>query len=344
MFLSIPIGTLIIQLIRLKIRAVDLWTKVLVVIGIFTVMLVGGVYYSNKFLPVAPKKFIFPDHPIFYWLKNNAGINRFYGGGTAHIDFNFPVHYQIYGIEGYDTLRLERYAQLLASSFTGEVPKSYLRSDGVVENIENGHRKRIFELLGVKYLLDKEDNPKTGADWHYERFPGDNVKGLWQAGKFQVYVREPVLPRVFLTTKYYFAQNDQEIIQKIYDPNFDLKTLILEKQPSLKIDDVAQDDILIPQIIKYEPNEVVVATNANYNSLFYLSDAYDPDWDVYIDNQKSEVLRAHYALRAVAVPAGNHKIVFRYQPKFFYQGAIISIGSVIGLLVSSLYFVMKKRF
>src|SRR3989344_2845976 len=125
MFLSIPIGTLMIQIIRVKIskaflliKAVNLWAKVLVVIGIFTLTLVGGVYYTNKFLPTAPKKFIFPDHPLFYWLNNNAGIDRFYGGGTAHIDFNFPTHYKIYTVEGYDTLRLKRYAELLASSFT----------------------------------------------------------------------------------------------------------------------------------------------------------------------------------------------------------------------------------
>lgn len=343
MFLSIPIGTLAVQIIRLKIKIVNLWAKTLIVVGILTVTLIGGVYYSNKFLPVAPKKFIFPDHLLFNWLKENAGLDRFYGGGTAHIDFNFPAHYQIYGIEGYDTLRLERYAQLLASSFTGEVPKIYLRSDGVVENVENGYRKRIFELLGVKYLLDKEDNPKTGADWHYERFPSDNVKGLRQYGKFQVYTREPVLPRAFLTTNYTVAQNDGEIIQKIYDPNFNLESIILEKEPSLKIDDKSLP-ITLPEIIKYEPSEVILRTNLNYNSLLFLSDAYDKDWNVYVDNDQTELLRAHYALRAVAVREGSHKVIFKYQPKSFYQGAIISIGSVIGLLVSSLYFVMKKRF
>lgn len=343
MFLSIPIGSLLIQIIRVKIEIVNLWAKTLIITGIFTVMLVGGVYYSNKFLPVAPKKFIFPDHLIFSWLSSNAGINRFHGSGTAHIDFNFPTRYKIYGSEGYDTLRLERYAQLLASSFFGNVPQSYLRSDGVFPNEENGYRKRLFELLGVKYLLDKEDNPATGADWHYERFQGDNVRGIWQDGKFQVYEREPVLPRTFTTTKYIVAANDAEIIEKIYDQNFDLETLILEKEPSLKIENL-KEQINIPQLVLYEPNQIVISTNVSDNSLLYLSDAYDKSWQVYIDNQKAELLRAHYALRAVAVPAGSHQVVFKYQPKSATLGMTISGTSLLGLIFASLYAVKKRKF
>lgn len=342
MFLSIPVGLQLLQIIRGKIKISDALQKALLVLGIFTVTLVGGVYYSNKFLPVAPKKFIFPDHLVFKWLQDNLKLKRFYGGGTAHIDFNFPTHYKVYGAEGYDSLRLERYAQLLASSFTGSVPQSYLRSDGVFPNEENGRRKRLFEILGVSHFVDKEDNPKTGADWHYERFSGDAIEGIYQLGKFQFYKREPALPRVFLTTKYTVAQDDGEIIQKIYDPNFDLKTLILEKEPSLAISDIAP--MAVPEVAIYEPNVVTIKTNAQYNSLLYLSDTHDPDWNVEIDGQKSELLRAHYAMRAVAVPAGARTVGFQYQPKSFTRGLIISTFSLIALSIISIYFIHKRKF
>ena len=321
----------------------DKRSKGLFIIAVFTIILIGGVYYTNKFLPVAPKKFIFPNHLLFSWLKDNAGIWRFYGGGTAHIDFNFPTHYKILGIEGYDTLRLRRYAELLAASFTGVVPQSYLRSDGVVPNEENGKRKRLFELLGVRYLLDKEDNPKTGSDWHYERFAGDNVHGIWQAGKFQVYERSPVLPRYFLTTKYIVAENDAEIIEKIYDDNFRLETLILEREPEINIIDVSSS-LTIPKLLKYDPNQVIFETDVDYNSLLFLSDSYDDDWHVYINNQKVPLLRAHYALRAVAIPAGRHLVSFRYNPMSFKLGMSVSIISIGSLMITSFYYWRRKEF
>ena len=165
-------------------------------------------------------------------------------------------------------------------------------------------------------MLDKEDEPKTGADWHYERFVNDNIEGYWQYGKFQVYKRKYVLPRIFLTTNYYVAKSDKEIIEKIYDQNFSLQTLILEKEPPIKISPV-EEEIFEPQLVKYEPNEIKITTNYDYNSLLFISDAFDPDWQVYLDGKPWQLLRAHYALRSTPVPKGKHLIIFKYQPKSF---------------------------
>lgn len=343
MFLSIPVITTMIRIIVVRVNLQKSLAQTLLVISLFTVVLVGGVYYSNKFLPVAPKKFIFPNHPVFDWLRNNAGINRFYGGGTAHIDYNFPVHYEVYGAEGYDTTRIERYAELLASGASGQVPESYLRSDGVFPDDLSGRRERLFELLGVRYLLDKEDMPKTGADWHYDRFPNDSIEGILQMDKFQIYERKKVLPRIFLTTQYHAAVNDAEIIQKIYDPNFDLETLILEEEPPIKIEKI-DDQIVIPKLIKYDPSEIIINTVFGYNALLFLSDAYEDGWNVYIDGARSRILRTHYALRSVAVPAGDHAITFKYQPKSFAVGAMTTFLSLASIIILSFYFILRKRF
>lgn len=316
--------------------------KVISILILFIGTLVGGVYFSNKFLPVSPKNFIFPDHVILDWFKTNAGIFRFHGSGTAHIDFNFPTHYQIFGAEGYDTLRFKRYAELLSSGFDGKVPNNYLRSDAVFANEENGYRKRLFELLGVRYLLDKEDNPRSLTDWHYERFPNDSVKGIWQEGKFQIYERENVLPRIFLTNQYKVVRKDEEIISLIYNKEFSLKTLIIEQEPSLKIDSTPEE-ISIPEIIKYEPNQVEIKTDDSKNNLLFISDVYSKDWQAYIDNEKTPILRTHYALRSVAVPAGNHKISFNYNPRSFYWGRNTSVITAFILLLFAAYAYKNKK-
>ena len=320
------------------------WSVRILIAGIFAITLIGSVFYSNKFLPASPKKFIFPEHPLFSFLKENSGINRFYGGGTAQVDYNMPTHYQIYGSEGYDTLRLKRYAELIvASRNNGKVPSAYLRSDAVFPDEENGYRKRLFDLLGVKYLLDKEDTPKTGADWNVNKFPNDVVQGFWQEGKFLVYLRNESLPRVFLTSSYTVAQSDHEIIEKVFDKNFDLKTIILEEEPSIPIESY-NGDIAEPKILDYSPNKATFAINSESNSILFLSDAYDDDWQTYIDGRKSKILRADYALRAVAVPKGKHTVGFKYQPKSFVIGIVVSTLSILFLITLSVYFVRKKQF
>lgn len=309
----------------------------LMILVIFFGTIFGGLYFSNKFLPVAPKKFIFPEHPVFDYLSDNAGISRFFGFGTAHVDFNFPSVYRVYGVEGYDTLRIERYAQLMASSFTGYVPANYLRSDAVLPTEENGYRKRLLDLLGVAYFLDKEDNPKSNADWHYERFPGDSVLGVWQSGKTQIYRRKDALPRVFLSTNYEVVKSDSEIIGKIYDSGYDLRTIILEEEPKLKIGrqdksgvspfleiEGMDSEVIQPAIIKYEPGTVILKADVPVNSLLFISDVYDKDWKAYVDGKPQAMLRAHYAFRAVEVPSGKHDIKFVYSPSAFKLGLTVS--------------------
>lgn len=308
----------------------------------FFVLLVGGIYYTNKFLPFAPLNYIFPDHPLFSWLEENAGIYRFHGSGTARLDYNLPIHYKVYGAEGYDTLRLARYAQLMASSKDGVVPEKYLRSDATFPPEENGHRRRLFELMGVKYLIDKEDGPKTGSDWHESKFAPDEVKGSWQQGNIQVYERKNVLPRIFLTNDYKVAINDEEIIKSIYDFNYPLTKLILEEEPSLDI--VGKSDVTIPHLEKYDTNSIIINTSASSNSILFMSDAYADGWKATVDGHPTKILRAHYTFRAVAVPKGEHVIMFNYNPEPFKKGLYATVAAVILIVTFCVVSFKNKRF
>lgn len=320
--------------------------KILVNLFLVTVFggtIMGGVYFSNKYLPAAPLGFIFPQHKLFDYFSAHAGIYRIEGFGTAYIDRNFPAVYRLYGVEGYDTLRLKRYAELMASAEDGRIPKLYPRSDAILPPKENEYRMRLMELLGVKYLADKEDDPKTGTDWHYERFTPDKLKGIWQDGKFQIYERENVLPRFFTTNKYEVITSDDKIIKRIYDKRTDLKTLILEEEPQFKIDKNAKSSAQV-KLQKYQPNEVVFEVNSSTNTLLFLSDSFDPDWQVLINGSTSKLLRAHYALRAVAVPAGKSQIHFIYSPSSVGLGLTTSSLSLGVLVLASLVMIKKRKF
>lgn len=314
----------------------------LFIIIIFFLTIGGGIYFSNKYLPYAPIKFIFPEHKIFTYLQKNAGINRIEGFDTAYIDRNFPAVYRLYTPEGYDTLRLQRYAELIAASQTGSVPKLYSRSDATLPTKENEYRMRIMDLLGVKYIVDKEDNPKTGKDWHYERFTPDKLHGIWQDGKFQIYQRETALPRFFLTTNYVVEKNGSQIIKNIYNKNYSLKKIILEENPSLSIKPVNLNSII--KMEKYEPNKAVFDVNTSGNALFFLSDAFDSDWKVFVNGKQSKILRADYALRVVEIPKGTSQVRFIYAPGSFTLGLDVTLVTIFGLVIISGITYLKKTF
>jgi uncharacterized membrane protein YfhO len=59
---------------------------------------------------------------------------------------------------------------------------------------------------------------------------------------------------------------------------------------------------------------------------------------MWIDGEESPLIRADYILRAAVIPAGNHEIMMRYEPKIWKIGNTIQFVSslilILGLLAA----------
>jgi len=98
----------------------------------------------------------------------------------------------------------------------------------------------------------------------------------------------------------------------------------------------------------YKPNYLTYeAKNLTANQLAVFSEIYyDKGWDAYIDGVKTPYARADYVLRALVVPAGNHKIEFKFEPKSYVTGEKVSLaGSVllVLLIAGALFFEYRKK-
>jgi uncharacterized membrane protein YfhO len=61
---------------------------------------------------------------------------------------------------------------------------------------------------------------------------------------------------------------------------------------------------------------------------------YDKGWNAYLDGKPVPHLRANYVLRAMKIPAGNHTLEFKFEPKTYFNGEKIALaGSLIVLLI-----------
>jgi uncharacterized membrane protein YfhO len=64
-----------------------------------------------------------------------------------------------------------------------------------------------------------------------------------------------------------------------------------------------------------------------------LADLWYPDWVATLDGHEVPVLRADYALRAVLVPAGHHRIEFHFRSKAIREGLMLTLVSLVGALL-----------
>lgn len=90
------------------------------------------------------------------------------------------------------------------------------------------------------------------------------------------------------------------------------------------------------ELVDYKPHHLTYQSNAASDQLAVFSEIwYGPDkgWNSYIDGEPAEHLRANYVLRAMKVPSGAHQIEFKFEPKSYTFGKLISYSSSILIIL-----------
>jgi hypothetical protein len=99
-----------------------------------------------------------------------------------------------------------------------------------------------------------------------------------------------------------------------------------------------------PEFVKDDLDEVVLRTRAPAAAILVLADMAAPGWSVLVDDRPATLLTADLVLRAVAVPAGEHTVTFRYRDPSVRAGLTLSvIGAILTLSFVAASFVPRRR-
>jgi len=107
-----------------------------------------------------------------------------------------------------------------------------------------------------------------------------------------------------------------------------------------------KDSLDIITLISYQPNEMKYESNTSSEQLAVFSEMYYKNgWNAYLDGTLTPHIRANYVLRAMEVPAGNHEIVFKFEPTVIKKGNTITLTSFALLLLIPIgwFFIDKKK-
>ncbi len=299
-------------------------------------------YGFIKFNPFVPQSFVFPENPLINYLKTNTEYNRFWGYGTTGMEANFATQAKIYSVDGTDPLNIKWYNQLIQASRDGNMAVVFNRASrsdaqlapgyGAQDLPSNTYRLRLMDILGVKYVIDRSENPKDEKTFSPSRF-----KEAWHKDDWTVYENVKASPRFFLTSDVRPYIDNTDLEQQLFSDTFIPGKTVLVSEADFhtlpaftKID---RENVL--KIISYEPNKIEMTTTTDMPQLLYISDTYDHGWMATINGVQSRVLKANFAFRSVVVPKGESTIVLTYRPKSFETGLTISI---IALLLTMSYF------
>lgn len=306
------------------------------------VMCLDLFYVANKVIPFTYPEMVFASHPLIEFLQKEKQPYRFVGSKASEIEPNFSTAYGIYSPEGYDALYPRYYGELVWSAESKELKEDISRTTVIFPTTGSDGQHRLQNLLGIKYILEKDNDYESSWDPSFEKFPQENYELVWQRNVWKVYENKNTYPRAFLADDYIVVKDKKEIINKLFDNEFNPKnTLILNEKIKESFNPSTEKSKA--EIVSYEPNKIVIKTQSNSDKFLFLSDTYYPGWQAYVDGNEKKIYKADYAFRAVVVPEGEHEIVFVYRPKSFQTGLLISLISLILCTSYIIYYSKSKK-
>ncbi len=185
------------------------------------------------------------------------------------------------------------------NSIGGYHPAKLQIYQDLIENQIGKNNMQVLNMLNTKYFIVQ--NPQNGqpvAQMNPENFgPCWLVKGIKyvENGKEEMKALDSTDLR------------DTAVVQvkfKALIPN----APVYDSSSSIKLIENKND------IINYE-------SQANSNQFAVFSEVYyTAGWNAFIDGKKTEIVKTNYALRGLAIPAGTHKIEFRFEPYSYKLG------------------------
>jgi hypothetical protein len=259
---------------------------------------------ANKFIEPKPSKNLeqnFAPDATARFLQQQPGLFRVFPLGQLFMDNTLPYN-MVQSIGGYSPAKLKIYQTMLDSCMYKWPDQTFPLNPNMIN------------MLNVEYLVV----PGRLPEGHYDLVNMDETK------REVVYRNAAALPRAWYVGDIATVGSDAETFARMNSPLFDPRhTALLTENISGPLQQ--PDSTFTPTITKYQSREIVLHANVPAATLLVLSEIYYPaGWKAFVDGQETPIHRTNYVLRSVVVPAGDHQVVFRYDPPLYALGRMMS--------------------
>jgi uncharacterized membrane protein YfhO len=87
-------------------------------------------------------------------------------------------------------------------------------------------------------------------------------------------------------------------------------------------------------LISYSPNHLVYESKNSQEGMAVFSEIYyDKGWKAFIDGKETPHFRADFILRGMIIPAGDHKLEFKFKPRSYFAGQNVSLAASLILIL-----------
>jgi hypothetical protein len=188
------------------------------------------------------------------------------------------------------------------------------RYQEIIEHDLSKGNMNVFNMLNTKYFITSDK--------------ANNNQPMMQ-------VNMQALGNAWFVSNVRMVKNADEEIAALdnFNPS---QTAIVDKrfEAFVKGHDITKDTLSVINLTSYKPNELIYECNSKKEQLAVFSEIYyDKGWNAYVDGKLTPHFRVNYILRAMVLPAGKHKVEFRFEPRSYKVGEKISLASSLLLIL-----------
>jgi len=198
------------------------------------------------------------------------------------------------------------------------------RNQGLIDNVMliEGYNPLILERASIPAI-----DQKTAYDLYNAKY---EIKIDLDKGSWAFSPRDSYFKRVWFVNNAIIKKAD-EVKDFMKSQNIDFSNnVVLEENPGINLAGNPVDTALTHiKCEEYASNHFRYKVNTPVSSILCFSEIWYPDWKVFVDGKPTKLLRADYSLRAVAVPAGEHKVEMKFESEAYSKGKIISMLAII---------------
>ena len=194
-------------------------------------------------------------------------------------------------------------------------------------NLDPALNGRSFRIVQRFDVLPRPGFTLADLPEHFTAQPDDH-------GPYALFQYTGALPRAKLFTRWQVNTNNQAMLAQLAAPGFDpwQTVLVAGPAPALPPPPAPAPAAGTVTYASYAPRDIVLQCDASAPSVLLLNDHYDPNWKVLVDGRPDTLLRCNFIMRGAQLPAGSHKVEFRFEPP--YRLLYVSLSGIgIGLLL-----------
>ena len=269
------------------------------------------------------------------WLLQHQTGDRFVNDPAGPFRLhNVGMVLDLENASGYDSVPIWRYVEFLHLLKTGRrYPWPALKEDLAAIGVHN-LRSRMVDLMNVRWLLAEQP---PDARWAL-RFRPPAVTGA-PAARFEpswdqrmkVFENTTVMPRAFVAYRASVPGSDEALGARLTAPGFDPGAeIFLEEPPGIEFG--PPRPYTAAKRITTARHHLVIEADAAAPGILFVGDAFYPGWSATVDGAPAKLLRADYAFRGVALPAGHHRVEMTYTSRPVAVGGLLSLAALLSLL------------